>query len=41
MGSAVKGIGASVRMLQAGNIGLYVMGMVIGLALIIFFTFLA
>jgi NADH-quinone oxidoreductase subunit L len=39
-GSAVKGIGSSVRALQTGNIGIYVMGMVIGLALILLFTFI-
>jgi NADH-quinone oxidoreductase subunit L len=39
-GSLVKAIGWSVRSLQTGNIGTYVMGMVIGLALILLFTFI-
>jgi NADH-quinone oxidoreductase subunit L len=39
-GSLVKTIGWSVRAVQTGNIGFYVMGMVIGLALIILFTFI-
>ena len=39
-GSAVKTIGASVRYLQNGNIGFYLMGMVLGLVLIILLTFI-
>jgi NADH-quinone oxidoreductase subunit L len=38
-GDAVKAIGWSVRSIQTGNVGFYVMGMVIGLALILLFTF--
>ena len=40
VGSAVKGIGSSVRYLQSGNIGFYVMSMVLGLVLIGLLTFI-
>ncbi len=40
VGSAVKGIGSGVRMLQQGNIGFYVISMVIGVVFIILLTFL-
>lgn len=40
VGSAVKGIGSVVRLAQQGNIGFYVIGMVVGVVCIIVFTFL-
>jgi NADH-quinone oxidoreductase subunit L len=39
-GSSVRALGASIRYLQSGNIGLYIMGMVTAAALIILFTFI-
>lgn len=39
-GSLVKGIGSSVRYLQMGNIGFYLMSMVLGVVLIVLLTFL-
>jgi NADH-quinone oxidoreductase subunit L len=39
-GSAVRTIGISVRYLQTGNIGLYIMGMVLGIVCIFLLTFL-
>ncbi len=39
-GSAVRTIGVSVRYLQTGNIGLYIMGMVLGIVCIFLLTFL-
>ena len=39
-GSGVKALGASVRYLQNGNIGFYVMGMVMSIVLIILLTFI-
>jgi NADH-quinone oxidoreductase subunit L len=40
IGSTVKGIGSSVRYLQTGNIGFYVMSMVLGVIFIVLLTFL-
>lgn len=40
IGSAVTGIGSLVRQLQTGNIGFYVVGMVVGVVLILLFTFI-
>ncbi len=40
VGSSVKFIGSSVRYLQSGNIGLYIMSMTLGVVLIILLTFL-
>ncbi|MBA2610842.1 MAG: NADH-quinone oxidoreductase subunit L [Bacteroidetes bacterium] len=40
VGSAVKGIGSGVRLLQTGNIGFYVISMVIGIVFIVLVTFL-
>lgn len=40
VGSAVKSIGSGVRLLQNGNIGFYVVSMVIGVVFIILLTFL-
>lgn len=40
VGSAVTGIGSVVRLLQAGNIGFYVVSMVLGVVLILLFTFI-
>lgn len=40
VGSTVKGIGSSVRYLQNGNIGFYLMSMTLGVVLIILLTFL-
>lgn len=40
VGMAVKGIGSGVRLLQQGNIGFYVVSMVIGAAFILLVTFL-
>jgi NADH-quinone oxidoreductase subunit L len=39
-GSGVRAIGASVRYLQSGNIGFYLMSMVLGIVLIVLLTFL-
>jgi NADH-quinone oxidoreductase subunit L len=39
VGSAVKTVGSGVRMLQQGNIGFYVIGMVVGVVCIILVTF--
>ncbi len=40
VGLAVRGVGSSVRYIQNGNIGFYLMSMVLGVVLIILFTFL-
>jgi NADH-quinone oxidoreductase subunit L len=40
VGNVVKGIGSAVRLLQNGNIGFYVVSMVIGVVFIILLTFL-
>ncbi|MEO6301919.1 MAG: NADH-quinone oxidoreductase subunit L [Bacteroidia bacterium] len=40
VGSAVKGIGSGIRLLQQGNIGFYVISMVIGIVFIMLLTFL-
>ncbi|MGZ4088952.1 MAG: NADH-quinone oxidoreductase subunit L, partial [Bacteroidia bacterium] len=40
VGSAVKGLGSGIRLLQAGNIGFYVVSMVVGVILILLFTFI-
>lgn len=40
VGFSVKGIGSSVRHLQSGNIGFYVMSMVLGVVFIVLLTFL-
>lgn len=40
VGSAVIGTGALIRRLQTGNIGFYVVSMVLGIALILLFTFI-
>src|SRR5690606_13941577 len=40
VGTSVKTIGSSVRYLQNGNIGFYVMSMVLGIVLIVLLTFL-
>jgi len=40
VGSAVKGVGSSVRYLQSGNIGFYLMSMTLGVVLIVLLTFL-
>jgi NADH-quinone oxidoreductase subunit L len=40
VGSSVKAIGSSVRYLQAGNIGFYIMSMAMGVVLILLLTFL-
>ncbi|MBA3663799.1 MAG: NADH-quinone oxidoreductase subunit L [Bacteroidetes bacterium] len=40
VGSVVKGIGSGVRQLQQGNIGFYVIGMVVGVFVILLFTFI-
>jgi len=40
VGVAVKGIGSGVRLLQQGNIGFYVVSMVLGAAFILLVTFL-
>ena len=40
IGSAVKGVGSVVRLAQQGNIGFYVVSMVLGIVFIILFTFL-
>lgn len=39
-GNGVKALGASVRYLQSGNIGFYVMSMVLAIMLILLFTFI-
>ena len=39
-GSGVKALGASVRYLQSGNIGFYLMSMVLAVMLIVLFTFI-
>jgi NADH-quinone oxidoreductase subunit L len=40
VGSAVTGIGSAVRLLQTGNIGFYIVSMVMGVVLILLFTFI-
>jgi len=40
VGSSVKFVGSSVRYLQSGNIGFYIMNMVLGVVLIILLTFI-
>lgn len=40
VGSAVKGLGSGIRLIQQGNIGFYVTSMVIGIVFIILVTFL-
>ncbi|MBA3681857.1 MAG: NADH-quinone oxidoreductase subunit L [Bacteroidetes bacterium] len=40
VGSAVKGIGSGVRLIQTGNIGFYIISMVIGIVFIVLVTFL-
>lgn len=40
VGNAVKGVGSVVRLAQQGNIGFYVISMVVGVVCIIVFTFL-
>jgi NADH-quinone oxidoreductase subunit L len=40
VGSAVTGTGSLIRQLQTGNIGFYVVGMVVGVVLILLFTFI-
>ncbi len=40
VGAAVKGIGSGIRLLQQGNIGFYVISMVIGIVFIMLLTFL-
>ncbi len=40
VGSTVKGLGSAVRLLQTGNIGFYVVSMVMGIVLILLFTFI-
>lgn len=40
VGSAVKGTGSVVRLLQTGNIGFYIVSMVLGVILILLFTFI-
>jgi NADH-quinone oxidoreductase subunit L len=40
VGNAVKGAGSLVRQLQSGNIGFYVVSMVMGVILILLFTFI-
>ena len=40
VGAAVKGIGSGIRLIQQGNIGFYVVSMVIGIVFIMLLTFL-
>jgi NADH-quinone oxidoreductase subunit L len=40
VGSAVTGLGGMVRMFQTGNIGFYIVSMVLGVVLILLFTFI-
>lgn len=40
VGSAVKGTGSAIRLFQTGNIGFYIVSMVIGVVLILLFTFI-
>jgi NADH-quinone oxidoreductase subunit L len=40
VGDTVTGIGSVVRRLQTGNIGFYIVGMVVGVVLILLFTFI-
>lgn len=40
VGSMVKGTGNVVRLLQSGNIGFYIVSMVLGVVLILLFTFI-
>lgn len=40
IGAAVKGTGSAVRMLQTGNISFYIVSMVLGVILILLFTFI-
>ncbi|MBK9285646.1 MAG: NADH-quinone oxidoreductase subunit L [Sphingobacteriaceae bacterium] len=40
VGAAVRGLGSGIRLLQQGNIGFYVVGMVLGVVCIILLTFL-
>ena len=40
VGNAVTGIGSGIRLLQTGNIGFYVVSMVLGVVLILLFTFI-
>lgn len=40
VGVAVKGVGSAVRLLQSGNIGFYIVSMVLGIVLILLFTFI-
>ncbi|HRD37119.1 MAG TPA: NADH-quinone oxidoreductase subunit L, partial [Bacteroidia bacterium] len=40
VGSMVKGTGNVVRLLQSGNIGFYIVSMVLGVILILLFTFI-
>jgi NADH-quinone oxidoreductase subunit L len=40
VGSGVKALGASVRYLQSGNIGFYIMSMVTAVILIMLLTFI-
>jgi len=40
MGATVRTIGTSVRYLQTGNIGFYIMGMVLGVVFILLLTFI-
>jgi len=40
VGSAVTGAGSLIRKLQTGNIGFYIVGMVVGVILILLFTFI-
>lgn len=40
VGSSVKTLGSGIRLIQAGNIGFYLVSMVLGFALVILFTFI-
>ncbi len=40
VGNAVTGIGSGIRLLQTGNIGFYIVSMVLGVVLILLFTFI-
>jgi NADH-quinone oxidoreductase subunit L len=39
VGSGVKAVGSGIRLLQQGNIGFYVIGMVVGIVFIVLLTF--
>ena len=40
VGATVKGIGSGIRLIQTGNIGFYIISMVIGIVFIVLLTFL-